>query len=35
MNIANECEDEGEIGEVDDFESLDIDFHYANEMNIQ
>ena len=30
MSITNKCEDKGGIGDVDNFESLDIDFHNAN-----
>ena len=32
--LINECEDKGEIGEVDDFESLDINFHDANKISM-
>ena len=33
MSISNEYDDEGEIGEVDDFDSLDINF-YSNKNKI-
>ena len=34
MSVANECEDKEEIEEVNDFESLEIDFHNANKTNM-
>ena len=34
VSIINECEDEEEIGEVNDFKSLEIDFHNANKMSM-
>ena len=34
VSFTNECEDKGGIGEVDDFESLDIDFHNVNETSM-
>ena len=32
MSIANENNNKGEIGEVDNFDSLDIDFHDTNKI---
>ena len=34
MSITNECEDEGEIGDVNNFDSLDINFHETKETNM-
>ena len=33
-SIANKCEEEWRIGEVDDFKTLDIDFHDTNETSM-
>ena len=34
MSLANECKDESNFREVDDFESLEIDFNDINEMSL-
>ena len=34
LSISNECDNKGEIGEVDDFDSLDIDFYNKSKTNI-